>query len=47
MFNFKAPVVLLVAALALGVGSTLIASQSYAAVPQHASSQLDQVASAN
>jgi hypothetical protein len=46
MFKSNSPLALMVAALALALGSGLIVSESQAAIPQNASSQLEQVASA-
>jgi len=44
MFKFNRPLKLMVAALALALGSALITTQSYAEIPEDASSQLEQVA---
>jgi hypothetical protein len=46
MLNSNRRLALIVAALALVLGSGLIAIDGHAAVPEHASSQLEQVASA-
>ena len=45
MFKSQNALALIFAALALALGSGVI-SESYAAIPEHASSQLEQVASA-
>jgi hypothetical protein len=45
MFKFNRRFALMVGALALAIGSGLI-TQSYAEIPEQASSQLEQVASA-
>ena len=46
MFKSNSPLALMVAALALALGSGLMVSESQAAIPEQASSQLEQVASA-
>jgi hypothetical protein len=46
MFKFNRRFAWMVAALALAIGSGLITTTSYAEIPEQASSQLDQVASA-
>ena len=45
MFKSNSPLALMVAALALALGSGLMFSESQAAIPEQASSQLEQVAS--
>ncbi len=42
MFKSNSPLALLLAALALALGSGLLAAESKAAIPEHASSQLEQ-----
>jgi hypothetical protein len=46
MFKLNDPLKLMAAALVLAIGSGLISTESYAEVPEQASSQLEQVASA-
>ena len=46
MFESNTPLALMVVALALALGSGLFVSESHAAIPEHAASQLEQVASA-
>ena len=46
MFKSENTLALILAALALALGSGLITGESYAAIPEQASSQLEQVASA-
>ena len=43
MFKSYSPFTLIVAALALALGSGLIASDAQAAIPENASSQLEQI----
>ena len=45
MFKSDSPLALIVAALALALGSGLLVSESQAGIPEQASSQLEQVAS--
>lgn len=45
MFKSTSPLALMVAALALALGSGLIVGESHAAIPEQASSQLEQGAS--
>ena len=42
MFKSNSPFALILAALALALGSGLLVSESQAAIPEHASSQLEQ-----
>jgi hypothetical protein len=46
MLKSNSPLALMVAALALALGSGLMVTESQAAIPEGASSQLEQVASA-
>lgn len=46
MFKSNSPLALMLAALALALGSGLMVSESDAAIPENASSQLEQVSSA-
>jgi hypothetical protein len=46
MFKFNRRFASMLAGLGLAIGSGLITTQSYAGIPEQASSQLEQVASA-